>query len=57
LSHLLELNPRRIAVFAAGYIILHRIFHLFDIQEMRISNKAIREGILDGMIAPPYTVD
>lgn len=57
LSHLLELNPRRIAVFAAGYIILHRIFHLFDIQEMRISNKAIREGILDEMIAPPYTVD
>jgi exopolyphosphatase/guanosine-5'-triphosphate,3'-diphosphate pyrophosphatase len=57
LSHLLELNPRRIAVFAAGYIILHRIFHLFDIQQMRISNRAIREGIIDEMIAPPYTVD
>ncbi|WP_320822621.1 hypothetical protein [Reinekea sp.] len=57
LSHLLELNPRRIAVFAAGYIIMHRIFHLFDIKVMRISNKAIREGIIEEMIAPPYTVD
>ncbi len=57
LSHLLELNPRRIAVFAAGYIIMHRIFHLFDIEKMRISNKAIREGLIEELIAPPYTVD
>jgi exopolyphosphatase/guanosine-5'-triphosphate,3'-diphosphate pyrophosphatase len=57
LSHLLELNPRRIAVFGAGYIIMNRIFHLFDIKEMRISNKAIREGLIEELIAPPYTVD
>jgi exopolyphosphatase/guanosine-5'-triphosphate,3'-diphosphate pyrophosphatase len=57
LSHLLELNPRRIAVFAAGYIVMHRIFHLFDIQKMRISNKAIREGLIEELIAPPYTID
>ena len=57
LSHLLELNPRRIAVFAAGYIILHRVFHLFDIEKMRISNKAIREGLIEELISPPYTVD
>lgn len=57
LSHLLELNPRRIAVFGAGYIILHRIFHRFQIDVMRISNKAIREGLIEELIAPPYTVD
>lgn len=57
LSHLLELNPRRIAVFGAGYIIMHRIFHRFDIESMRISNKAIREGLIEELIAPPYTVD
>lgn len=57
LSHLLELNPRRIAVFGAGYIILHRIFHYFKIDTMRISNKAIREGLIEELIAPPYTVD
>ncbi len=57
LSHLLELNPRRIAVFGAGYIIMHRIFHKLDIKEMRISNKAIREGLIEELIAPPYTVD
>ncbi len=57
LSHLLELNPRRIAVFGAGYIIMHRIFHYFDIQEMRISNKAIREGLIEELLAPSYTVD
>ena len=44
LSQLLELNPRRIAVFAAGYIILHRVFHAFDLDSMRISHQAIREG-------------
>lgn len=57
LSHLLELNPRRIAVFGAGYIIMHRIFHLFNIDEMRISSKAIREGLIEELIAPAYTVD
>lgn len=53
LSQLLELNPRRITVFAAGYIILQRIFHRFDIEEMRISNKAIREGLIEELITPP----
>jgi exopolyphosphatase/guanosine-5'-triphosphate,3'-diphosphate pyrophosphatase len=57
LSHLLELNPRRIAVFGAGYIIMHRIFHRFNIDSMRISNKAIREGLIEELIAPRYTVD
>ncbi|MEJ2043778.1 MAG: hypothetical protein P8X89_10930 [Reinekea sp.] len=57
LSHLLELNPRRIAVFAAGYIIMHRIFHLFDIKKMRISNKAIREGLIEELIIPSHPVD
>jgi exopolyphosphatase/guanosine-5'-triphosphate,3'-diphosphate pyrophosphatase len=57
LSHLLELNPRRIAVFGAGYIILNRLFHFFDIKELRISNKAIREGLIEELIAPAYTVD
>jgi exopolyphosphatase/guanosine-5'-triphosphate,3'-diphosphate pyrophosphatase len=50
LSQLLELNPRRIAVFAAGYIILHRVFHAFNIDTMRMSFKAIREGLIDEMI-------
>lgn len=50
LSQLLELNPRRVAVFAAGYIILHRVFHAFDIDTMRLSFKAIREGLIDEMI-------
>jgi len=53
LSHLLELNPRRITVFAAGYVIAHRIFHRFDIQQMRISAKAIREGLIEELISPP----
>lgn len=53
LSQLLELNPRRITVFAAGYIITHRIFHKFDIQQMRISTKAIREGLIEELISPP----
>jgi exopolyphosphatase/guanosine-5'-triphosphate,3'-diphosphate pyrophosphatase len=57
LSHLLELNPRRISVFGAGYIILNRLFHCFDIEELRISNKAIREGLIEELIAPAYTVD
>ncbi|MFQ3231031.1 hypothetical protein [Reinekea sp.] len=57
LSHLLELNPRRIAVFGAGYIILNRLFHGFNIEELRISNKAIREGLIDELVAPTYTVD
>lgn len=57
LSQLLELNPRRIAVFAAGYIIMHRIFHRLDIHQMRISTKAIREGIIEELVAPMYTVD
>lgn len=52
LSQLLELNPRRIAVFAAGYIILHRVFHAFDLQSMRISHQAIREGLIDEMVDP-----
>jgi len=52
LSQLLELNPRRIAVFAAGYIILHRVFHAFDLDSMRISHQAIREGLIDEMIEP-----
>lgn len=57
LAQLLELNPRRIAVFGAGYIIMHRIFHRFGIEQMRISNKAIREGLIEELIAPAYTVD
>lgn len=57
LAHLLELNPRRIAVFGAGYIILHRIFHNFGIERLRISSKAIREGLIEELIAPKYTVD
>ena len=52
LSQLLELSPRRIAVFAAGYIILHRVFRAFDLDRMRISYKAIREGLIDEMIRP-----
>lgn len=52
LSQLLELSPRRIAVFAAGYIILHRVFHAFDLDSMRISHQAIREGLIDEMIEP-----
>lgn len=51
LSQLLELNPRRVSVFAGGYIIMQRIFHRFDIQRMHISNKAIREGMIEEMIA------
>jgi len=50
LSQLLELNPRRIAVFAAGYLILQRVFHAFDLDTMRLSFKAIREGLIDEMI-------
>ncbi|MHA7879767.1 MAG: Ppx/GppA phosphatase family protein [Saccharospirillum sp.] len=50
LSQLLELSPRRIAVFAAGYIILHRVFHCFDLTSMRLSYKAIREGLIDEMV-------
>ncbi|TCS41167.1 hypothetical protein [Reinekea marinisedimentorum] len=53
LSQLLELNPRRITVFAAGYVITHRIFHRFGIQQMRISTKAIREGLIEELISPP----
>ncbi|WP_108127734.1 hypothetical protein [Saccharospirillum mangrovi] len=52
LSQLLELNPRRIAVFAAGYIILQRVFHAFDLTSMRISHQAIREGLIDEMVEP-----
>lgn len=56
LSQLLELSPRRIAVFAAGYIILHRVFHCFDLKSMRISYKAIREGLIDEMVQPDREV-
>lgn len=56
LSQLLELSPRRIAVFAAGYIILHRVFHAFELNRMRISYKAIREGLIDEMIRPDLPV-
>lgn len=53
LCHLLELNPRRIGVFAAGYLIMYRIFHRFNLQQMRISNKAIREGLLEELVTAP----
>lgn len=56
LSQLLELSPRRIAVFAAGYIILHQVFHCFDLESMRISYKAIREGLIDEMVQPDREV-
>lgn len=55
LSHLLELNPRRISVFSAGYIIMHRIFHRFDLTSMKISNHAIREGLIEELLATHYT--
>ncbi|TXR51424.1 hypothetical protein [Reinekea thalattae] len=56
LSQLLELSPRRISVFAAGYVIAHRIFHRFDIKELRLSPRAIREGLIEELISPPEPV-
>lgn len=56
LSQLLELSPRRIAVFAAGYIVLHRVFHCFNLESMRLSYKAIREGLIDEMVQPDLEV-
>lgn len=45
-----DLNPERYPSFAGGLAIIHASFKALDIQHMRISNGALREGLLQDLL-------
>lgn len=51
LSHVLNLNVRRTHVFPGGYVIMLEVFDWLGIEEMSLSTRALREGIIVQMLS------
>lgn len=52
LASKIKLNKGRTSVFVAGFIMLDKIFRSFGLSYMRVSQGAIREGLIDELMNP-----
>ena len=52
-----DLDPERIAIFPGGVAILYATFKSLDIQEMLVSDGALREGLIYDLLGRIYNYD
>ncbi len=50
LSHVLNLNVRRTHVFPGGYVIMSEVCNWFGIEQLTLSTRALREGMIVQML-------